>query len=196
MTFAPSPAVGGAGTAGRPPMVDAGYFAKRIASRPSWLEAAGVVEVCSVSACVSPGPEGWIQRWLHNGLGWYNRAADALGAIPAGAEPVYRLFAYRLHPEVFRRGARVPLRLPDDVRPDPMPASFRRLGFDSVSKSMDASVGFDCSPLSCNRMASEIEVNEHCLFPSLEAALAGADRFAVEQPEPGDYYVVEVLERA
>jgi hypothetical protein len=39
-------------------------------------------------------------------------------------------------------------------------------------------------------------VNEHCLFPTFDAAIAGAERFAVEQPEPGDYYVVEVLEGA
>jgi hypothetical protein len=43
-------------------------------------------------------------------------------------------------------------------------------------------------------MASEMPVNEHCLFPTLDAAIAGAVRFAAEQPEPGDYYVVEVLE--
>jgi len=39
-------------------------------------------------------------------------------------------------------------------------------------------------------------VNVHCLFPTLALAIAGAERFAVEQPEPGDYYVVEVLEGA
>jgi hypothetical protein len=39
-----------------------------------------------------------------------------------------------------------------------------------------------------------LEVNEFCLFPSLDAALAGADAFSIEQPEPGDDYVVQVLE--
>ena len=39
-----------------------------------------------------------------------------------------------------------------------------------------------------------MDVNEFCLFSSLDAALAGADAFSVEQPEPGDYYVVQVLE--
>jgi hypothetical protein len=32
------------------------------------------------------------------------------------------------------------------------------------------------------------------LFSSFDAALAGADTFSVDQPEPGDYYVVHVLE--
>ncbi len=48
--------------------------------------------------------------------------------------------------------------------------------------------------LSCNSMAAEVSSNEFCLFDSLEAAIAAATRFSIEQPEPGDYYVVEVLE--
>jgi hypothetical protein len=59
---------------------------------------------------------------------------------------------------------------------------------------MPSVLGFECSPLSCNSMASEMTANESCLFHSLEAAIAGAMRFSIEQPEPGDYYVVEVLE--
>jgi hypothetical protein len=38
-------------------------------------------------------------------------------------------------------------------------------------------------------------VNEHCLMKTLEAAVAAARRFSLEEPEPGPYYVVEVLER-
>jgi len=43
-------------------------------------------------------------------------------------------------------------------------------------------------------LAEEILTNQYCLFPTIEAAIAGAERFAREQPEPGDYFVVEVLE--
>jgi hypothetical protein len=43
-------------------------------------------------------------------------------------------------------------------------------------------------------MATEMDTNEYCLFHSLDAAVAGATRFSIEQPEPGDYYVIEVLE--
>ena len=59
-------------------MTDAGYFALRIESNPSWLEAPGVREVCSASHHVSSAPDGWVERWLHNGFGWFNRASDAL----------------------------------------------------------------------------------------------------------------------
>ena len=59
---------------------------------------------------------------------------------------------------------------------------------------MPSVLGFECSPLSCNSIAGEMGANEYCLFDLLEAAIAGAMRFKIEQPEPGDYYVVAVLE--
>jgi len=175
-------------------VIDAGYFVKWTESRPDWLGAPDVVEICSVSNCISTPPEGWIEHWLHNDFGWFTCVSDALSVVPASQKAAYRLFAYRLYPELFRHGNRVRLELPSNARAAPIPESFRSLGFDSVSKSMESILGFECSPLSCNSMASECPTNEFCLFPSFEAAAAGAERFSIEQPEPGDYYIVEVLE--
>lgn len=137
-------------------MHNAGFFAKHIEPRPEFLHAPGVREICSVSRCISSGPENWIDHWLHNDLGWFNRMADALRTIPPAQELRYRLFAYRIFPEVFTVGGCVPFTAPDNVRPEPIPAEFRSLGFDSVSKSMETVLGFECSPLSCNGMAAEI----------------------------------------
>jgi hypothetical protein len=175
-------------------MIDAGYFAKRVAPKPDWLHAPSVREICSVSDCISLAPEDWVDRWLHNEFGWFNRVSDALAVVPVDEVADYRLFGYRIYPQIFRAGARHELIVPLNVRPDPIPETFELLGFDSVSKSMESVLGFECSPLSCNSMATEIDTNEYCLFHSLLAALAGATRFSIEQPEPGDYYVVEVLE--
>jgi hypothetical protein len=175
-------------------VIDAGYFAKRVAPKPDWLTAASVREICSASDCISVAPDGWIEPWLHNEFGWFNRVADALAVIPPDEKPAFRLFAYRIYPEVFRAGARHELTVPADVHPDPIPGTFTFLGFDSVSKSMESVLGFECSPLSCNAMAAAMDTNEYCLFDSLEAAVAGATRFSIEQPEPGDYYIIEVLE--
>jgi hypothetical protein len=172
----------------------AGYFARRVMQRPDHLDIPGVREICSVSECMSAGADNWIASWRHNGLGWFNTIADALSVVPQPLRAEFRLFAYRIHPEGFRGGQRTALIVPDDVRPEPLPDAFRSLGFDSASKSSEQGMSLECSPLSCNGLASELPVNEHCLFPTLEAALAGAERFAVEQPEPGEYYVVEVLE--
>jgi hypothetical protein len=106
------------------------------------------------------------------------------------------VFAYRLYPEVFTQRGRLPLVIPQNVQPEPISGDFRRLGFDSANKSMESALGLECSPLSCNGMAEEMAVNEFCLFSELTEAIAGAERFAAEQPEPGDYYVIEVLERS
>jgi hypothetical protein len=67
---------------------------------------------------------------------------------------------------------------------------YRQLGWDVASKSY--SPEFEGSPLSCNGMATEVQVNGACLLNSLEAAIALARRCAREQPEPGNYFVVEV----
>jgi len=172
----------------------AGYFARRVMPKPAHLDAPGVREICSVSECMSPGADDWIAAWRHNGLGWFNRVADALSVVPEGQRHEFRVFAYRVHPEVFRDGRRRGLSVPADVRPEPLPPGFRTIGFDSAGKSSAEGLSLECSPLSCNGLAAELPVNEHCLFPSLAAAIAGAERFGTEQPEPGDYYVVEVLE--
>jgi hypothetical protein len=74
---------------GRPPLrrnmhkqlVDSGYFIKRVMRKPDWLQVPGVLEVCSVSNCISMPPEGWVERWLHNQFGWSRSIRDR----PAGA---------------------------------------------------------------------------------------------------------------
>ena len=175
-------------------MIDAGYFAKRIVPRPEAIHAPRVREICSVSNCISMGPDDWLDSWRHNELGWFNSIDDALRVVPGGTLRQYRLFAYRVTPEVHRSGARVKFAPPADVHPDPIPSDFVARGFDAVSKSVDGTIGFECSPLSCNYLAAELDVNEFRLFSSLDPALAGADTFSVSQPEPGDYYVVQVLE--
>jgi hypothetical protein len=173
-------------------MVDGGYAVRRVAPAPLDAAFRGVTEICSVSDCISQSPEQWINRWLYNDFGWFNGMADAVQMIPE--DVVHRLFAYRVHGELFRRGQALPLVTPANVTPDPIPETFQTIGFDAVSRSETATHGFDCSPLSCNSMAAECSANEHCLFPTLETAIAAARRFSILQPEPGDYFVVEVLE--
>ncbi len=177
-----------------------GYFPKRSGLPQGWGEwtcwaghVPTVSEVCSVSECLNRGPENWIDRWLHNELGFFNTRADALAVVPPRARD-FSLFAYRLLCTLARDGQPEGFPVPD-LPIEPLPDSFRSLGFDVVSKHPgDGHVLFECSPLSCNGMAAEIPVNAHCLFSSFEEAVVGAERFAAEQPEPGDYYVVEVLE--
>lgn len=90
-------------------MIDGGYFPKRVVSGPEFVKAPGVREICSVSDCISSSPDDWIEHWRHNWFGWFNTIADALSVVPAEERPLYRLFAYRLEPFVYRQGLRVDL---------------------------------------------------------------------------------------
>lgn len=175
-------------------MIDAGFFVKRIEQPPEGMRP-GVRQICSVSHCISPAPEDWIESWLHNDLGWFNRIAAALSVVRPEHRKDFRLFAYRVHPKKFTADGQLPIVFPENVQPEAIGPEFRRLGFDSANKTMESVLGFECSPLSCNAMAEEVPVNEYCLFATLDEAIAGAERFAREQPEPGDYFVIEVLER-
>jgi hypothetical protein len=105
------------------------------------------------------------------------------------------MFAYRLGLSFYHQGQPEPVALPEGVAPEPLPSQFVSLGFDAYSKSMESILGPECSPLSCNSMASEFQVNRHCLLVTFDEACAAAARFSIEQPEPGDYYVAEVLEK-
>jgi hypothetical protein len=75
---------------------------------------------------------------------------------------------------------------------EPLPPSFISIGFDAVSKS--TSDFFECSPLSCNHMAAQIAgVNRYCLMNTVDEDVELAERFSIDGPEPGPYYVIEVL---
>jgi hypothetical protein len=173
-----------------------GYFPKYVHLRPDDLRAEQVKEVCSVSECISPGPEDWIKRWAHNELFLFDDEQAAWRMVPGGrSNRDYRLFALRLFPLQFEGAKQRPFTIPT-LSTQPLPDGYCRLGFDVVSRSCGAA--FECSPLSCNYAAEQVEVNEHCLVDNLAEALRLARLFSsVEEGyEPGPYYIVEVLERA
>jgi hypothetical protein len=163
----------------------AGYFPKPAAVPAGWPAAARVDEICSVSTCLNAPPAGWIRRWLHNDLGFFNTRVDARAVGPG-----LPLFAYRLWPFLFVEG-RLVAQPVLQLEVEPLSADFVSLGFDAVSRS--TSTFFECSPLSCNIMATEIPVNRFCLMDSLPEAAALAERFSRGNQEPGPYHVLEVL---
>jgi hypothetical protein len=165
-----------------------GYFAKGRAVPVEPGFPAQVTEICSVSGCISAPPAGWIDRWLHNDLGFYNQPSEARAAWPEQAAAL-SLFAYRLLPRRFV-GGRTELVEEDRFPVEPLAQNFVSLGFDVVSRSISSF--FECSPLSCNGLAAEVPVNRYCL-ETLEESAALAERCSREEPEPGPYYVLEVL---
>ena len=167
-----------------------GYFPKRVDAAPDWLLTEGVKEVCSVSEHVSPGPEGWIDRWLHNEMWAFDGEEAAWAVVPDGpSNAAYRMFAYRLFPVEFDGGEQRPFAIPPLAVKLP-PAGYRRLGYDAVSRSCGSA--FECSPLSCNSMAEQTATNRYCLVDDAQTAFHFAAEFEAQGCEPGPYYVVEV----
>jgi hypothetical protein len=172
-----------------------GYFPKQVHTRPDWLKAGQVEQVCSVSECVSPGPEGWINRWAHNDLWVFSDEQAAWRVVPGGpSNPDYRLFAYCLFPVEFDGGEQRPFAIPP-LSVQPLPGSYRRLGYDIVARSGKAA--FECSPLSCNGAAEQVSVNRFCLADDLVEAFRLAALFSRDEDgyEPGPYHIVEVWRR-
>jgi hypothetical protein len=163
-------------------------------------------EIASVSRCLSSRAPDWIAGWDFNRSTCWNDEGSALARVPQEKLSDFRLFCYRLIPALFDvSGKPVTVSLDDlfpsgfaDLPDEPDPLPYRSLGYDIVVESSRLKLpilGFGCSPLSCNAMAEKIAVNRYCLLDSLDEALSAAKRFGVEQPEPGPYVVIEVLER-
>ncbi len=182
--------------------VPVGYLAKRTA-RLGERRMGAVEEVCSVSGCISPGPPDAAQQWRHNRLGFYADEGLAFGVIPDGEDrAAYDVYAYTMLPVAFAKGGAI-RELNDAEREafddaahtaKPLSSDYACLGWDVVGNSLgwDASQSFECSPLTCNAMASLIATNRYGLIDDIARALAAAREIAGGQPEPGDYYLVRV----
>jgi hypothetical protein len=64
----------------------AGYFpkvTKKVGNlSPEWKANERVKEICSVSNCISDGPDGWIGNWKHNDMGFFDTELLAQQEIP------------------------------------------------------------------------------------------------------------------
>jgi hypothetical protein len=176
-----------------------GFLARKVAPRPSdFLARAPIDDVCSVSECISPGAPDRIQRWAHNAASFYDTEALAWSVVPDAECDAYTLFAYRAVSIRFDGGDGEPWS-PGDEWPglpaEPDLSAYAPIGYDVVRCSVGAA--FDCSPLSCNGVANEHAVNEHCLVDDVDVAMQLGRAFTAEGAgvEPGPYHVVEVLRR-
>lgn len=149
----------------------------------------GIREVASVSECISSGPDDWVQAWKHNPWGFFDSPELAWSVVPKIHRASFRLYAYRVH-ALDALGNERPVRASDaDVHA--LPESFEPVGYDFVSRSGGGH--FECSPLSCNHLAEELETNPYCLLEDRDLAIElalGADSLRCE---PGPYYVLEVF---
>jgi hypothetical protein len=176
-------------------MIPAGYMAKRVALRPDWIGSASVVDVFSVSGHVSEDFADYIDLWQHNGYWLF----DSPAAIRRAAREVgvdlgdTRLFYYEVYERQFDAASSqwAPFFPERSFTTCVAPPRFSNLdGFDVVTFSVGTSP--ECSPLSCNSLAANVETNRHCLLDSFERAEELLERGVFDHTEPGPYRIFAV----
>lgn len=176
-------------------MIPVGYLYKNVAQRPQWLQAASVSDIHSLSGCISEDFADYINYWKHNGY-WLFDAPQIIEEIAkeAGIDLsestlfYYEAYEYEFNEQTKCWSAFLPetaftteVQIPDDKHLS---------GFDVTT--FMARTSPECSPLSCNGLATGIAVNEHCLFSSFEEAKAALENGLFNNSEPGPYRIFAV----
>jgi hypothetical protein len=177
----------------KPTPVLIGFIPKKVATCTEWFKNPAVLDICSVSTCISKEPENWVDKWLHNTTTWMFDSPELARSVLEPTDTGFTVFAYKVFPVLFEGDAIQAWQ----VHPSPSCdlSGFEFLGYDIVSRYLKTC--FNCSPLSCNAGCDTIHVNEHCLIDGLETAWHTAERIASESKahgswEPGPYCLVEV----
>lgn len=177
-------------------MIAGGYLYKQVASRPDWLGKPGRPQnIFSMSGCISPDFADYIGFWRHNGFFLFDRPeiivdiAAENGISLAGLTCFYYAF-YAQQYDAARKAWQPVVPHADIPTSVKTPAKAALHGFDVVSFS--GGTAAECSPLSCNGVAGDVAVNDHCLFDTLEEAQRALDSGLFQDAEPGPYRIVAV----
>jgi hypothetical protein len=175
-------------------MVPAGYMAKHLAARPDWLHAERVSSIYSVSGCISKDfIDDYITLWKHNGYWLFDSPATIIEiAGEKGTDLADTvLFFYEIYQLDFDEA--------EWMRFEPEPSFGTNVsvpeakvleGYDVVSFSCQTSP--ECSPLSCNHLAGDVETNSRCLLQSFEQARQLLEDGKFVHCEPGPYRIFAV----
>lgn len=175
-------------------MYELGYMAKRIIKRPDWLDAPIVREIYSVANCGSENFCDYIHFWKHNGF-WLFDSPELIRTISTDNIDLTDtvLLYYRGHDTQYDADLKVWTEFNADENFQTavsVPTTTRCLGYDIVTYSMQNAP--ECSPLSCNNLATTVEVNEFCLIDSLDSAIEQLENGGFNNSEPGPYRIMEV----
>jgi len=176
-------------------MTPAGYLYKFVAPCPGWLEAPAVRDICSISGCISRPFTDYINHWKHNGYWLFDSPAimEQIALLDGIDLSQATLFYYQVHDEEFDQGTRQwKIFAPESsfVTAVQEPLAKQCLGYDVAT--FWAGNTPECSPLSCNAVATDLSVNAHCLFASFEEAENAIDRGAFSNTEPGPYRIFAI----
>lgn len=178
-------------------MIPLGYMAKPISPGLDWLQNDRVEEILSVASHISDDFANWINFWKHNGYWFFDSPEIIAELIKEHAIPTdgLRWFYYEGYELEYDEDEKTW----SSFQPEPSfplavipPKESCLMGFDVVTYSHGNSA--ECSPLSCNGLAAEIEVNRHCLLPSLDIARNAIDDGRFGNSEPGPFRIVAVYE--
>lgn len=175
-------------------MIPVGYMAKHINERPDWIKADGVSDIYSVSN-VSDDFADYINYWKHNGYWLFNsptviRNVVAENQIDISTTKLFYYEVYELeYDEDEKSWAPFEPESSFETRVE-TPEGACLEGYDVVTFYVRTNP--ECSPLSCNSLASEVKTNQHCLLPSFEAAKQLLENGSFKNTEPGPYRIFAV----
>jgi hypothetical protein len=175
-------------------MIPAGYMAKKIMNRPEGYLSIEIVDIYSVSSCMSKNFADNIDTRKYNGY-WFLDSPQIIREI-AKEHAIdltgTRLFYYEVYNLEFHED--------NEWKPFEPEASFttdiekpglKNLeGYDIVTFSCGNHA--ECSPLSCNGLADTIPVNKHCLLSSFDNAHQLLEDGKFTNSEPGPYRILAV----
>ena len=176
-------------------MIPAGYMYKSIDLRPDWLKTDRVVDIYSLSGCISGHFADYINYWKHNGY-WLFNSPDVMEEIASSAGislSEMTLFYYEVYEQEFDERSSEWVNFKPEATFETnvtLPEHKQLQGFDNVTFSLGTSP--ECSPLSCNNLATRLPVNSHCLFDRLEAATQSLESGAFNNTEPGPLRIFAV----
>lgn len=178
-----------------PIMIPIGYMAKRIVARPECMDAPAVVDIYSLSNHMNDDFCDYVNFWKHNGY-WLFDSPSLIVEVADEAE-VSLKDCKMLYFEAYEFQWNATYKSWCAFKPDEsnltqvlIPEKKVLVGFDVVTYWGGSQA--ECSPLSCNSLASEIPVNAHCLIESLEVAKNKLEEGIFDNSEPGPYRIVAV----
>jgi hypothetical protein len=174
-------------------MIPVGYMAKRVVTAPTWLAADRISSIYSVSGCMSEYFADYIGFWKHNDY-WLFDSPEAIAELARENDidlAATVLFFYELHELQFDSGEWTHFAVDASVGNHVIVPGVRVLeGYDVVTFSVQSSP--ECSPLSCNALAAEVETNDHCLLHSFDQARTLLEHGTFTNSEPGPYRIFAV----
>lgn len=174
-------------------MVPAGYMAKRVVRRPDWLRASSVSSIYSVSRCIAENFADYINFWKHNGY-WFFDSPEIIIDIARENEidlAGTMLFFYEVHDLQLDSGEWKRFEPEESFGTNVIVPEAKVLeGYDVVTFSVQTSP--ECSPLSCNGLAAEVQTNTYCLLKSFEQARTLLENGTFNDSEPGPYRIFAV----